>query len=72
MLGNFSWFFVNQFFSKIKFFETFFRQYHQCQTAWIQISPEYLLNCLQRLLADNIAVADPEGVRLNPLPAPYF
>ena len=30
------------FFFQIKFLEKFFQEYHQCQTAWIQIRPDIL------------------------------
>ena len=30
------------FFFKISFIEKFFQEYHQCQTVWIQIRPDFL------------------------------
>ena len=36
--GNLAYFLSSaDFFFKISFFENFFQEYHQCQTAWIQI-----------------------------------
>ena len=44
ILGNFSCFFFCRLliFFKMNFFEKFFQEYHQCQTAWIQIRPDIL------------------------------
>ena len=35
-----------QIFFKINFFEKLFQEYHQCQTAWIQIRPNILLGLI--------------------------
>ena len=41
MLGNFACFLYRLLiFSKIKFFQKFFQEYHQCQIVWIEIRPD--------------------------------